>query len=846
MSGICAGLGVIEMGAGSIAASIAGMVLADAGARVIKLEPPEGDRLRTAMPSGFLVWNRGKESLVADLRTAAGQQQLRELGGTADVIIEGFSPGTTAAWGVDADVLCAANPRLVHCGITGFGTTGPYSRLKGYDALVCAKAGLFARGGYGHREGAIFYPVSWGSFGAALESAAGILAALLVRDQTGLGQKIDATMLSGIEPVEYLVSIISQLRVKRGQEPAIDARSGVPGSRYGVLVATRDGRFIQTSTMLPHQARALSAVAGLEHTFDDPRFAAQPVFGSAEDAQAWEDLLWEAFRSDDLAYWLPRLEASPDVAFEVSRTSEEGLDHPQIIHNGDVITVSDPRHGPVREVGPIAHFSDSPCRVERSAPALGANQGPFAGPVPESHRSPAPVPPLAAPAHPLAGVTIVEFGCYYAVPYGLAMTAALGARVIKIEDRKGDPHRMAFGPEVASMKTTRGKESVSIDLQSEQGRSVAHRIISEADVFVTGFRSRVADKLGLGYDELKEINPGLIYVHAAGYGTDGPYAKRALYAQAAQTVAGSFGRQVGFWTSPELNLGMSVPELRAVVAPRLNQIVDGDSNAALAAAVAVVLAVFHQRRTGRGQFVRTSMISGNAWCYADDFCSYAGKPEVAVCDDDYFGLSATERVYPAAEGWVCLVVRTEREWQAFTDAIGRTELATNPRYATVDARQANDGELIRILGGRFAEQPSTVWEELLSQADVGCVDVGLAGHPAFISFDQGLREAGLTTEIEHPRFGPMVVWAPHLRFSKTPSRLGRSCERGEHNRPILAEAGYSSAEIDRLEAGGVVVPPDAMVRLAADDPGLRAGVITGTREVFSAGSDLAAGPRLRL
>jgi crotonobetainyl-CoA:carnitine CoA-transferase CaiB-like acyl-CoA transferase len=808
-TGICVGLSVIEMGAGSIAASIAGMVLADAGARVIKLEPPEGDRLRTAMPSGFLVWNRGKESLVADLRTTAGQEQLRELASSTDVIIEGFSPGTTTAWGVDADVLCAANPRLVHCGITGFGATGPYARLKGYDALVCAKAGLFARGGYGHRPGPIFYPVSWGSFGAAMQSVAGILAAILVRDQTGSGQKIEATLLSGIEPLDYFMAVISQLQVKRGQKPDIDARSGSPPNRYGVLVATRDGRFIQTSTMLPHQARALSAVAGIEHTVEDPRLAAQPMFPSAEDAQAWEDLLWEAFRSQDLAYWLPRLEASPDVAFEVSRTSEEGLDHPQIVHNGDVVTVSDPRHGPIREVGPIGHFSDSPSRIERSAPALGASQDRFAGPGPEPGVSPALDPP-AAPAHPLTGVTIVEFGCYYAMPYGLTMTAALGARVIKIEDRAGDPHRLAFGPEVATMKTTTGKESVSVNLQSAEGRSVAHRIIRGADVFVTGFRSGVADKLGLGYDELTALNPRLVYVHAAGYGTDGPYARRALYAQAAQAVAGSFGRQVGFWTSPELNAGMSVPELQAIVAPRLNQVVDGDSSAALAVLVVVVLAVFHQRRTGRGQFVRTSMISGNAWCYADDFCSYTGKPPVAVCDDDYFGLSALERVYPAAEGWVCLVVRTAREWRALTEVIGRPELATDPRFATEQARQANDSELTRVLGARFAEQPSAAWEELLSQADVGCVVAGLQGQPGFIAFDQGLREAGLTTEIEHPRFGPMVVWAPHLRFSKTPSRLGRSCERGEHNRPILAEAGYSGAEIDRLEASGVVVPPDAV------------------------------------
>jgi crotonobetainyl-CoA:carnitine CoA-transferase CaiB-like acyl-CoA transferase len=801
MSGICTGLNVIEMGAGSIAASMAGMVLADAGARVMKIEPPEGDRLRTALPSGFLVWNRGKESLVTDLRTPAGQEALRSLAGNADVIIEGFSPGTTKKWGVDAAALCAASPRLIHCAITGFGTTGPYAGLKGYDPLVCAKAGLFARGGYGHREGAIFYPVNWGSFGAAMESVAGILAAVLVRDQCGTGQRIDATMLSGIEPIEYFVSVISQLSAKQGEKPATDVRSGAPGTRYNVLVATRDGRFIQTSTMLPHQAKALSTVAGVEHTLADRRFATQPVFASAEDAQAWEDLLVTAFRSHDLDYWMPRLEASPDVAFELARTSEEGLDHPQIVHNGDVVTVSDPQHGPVRQIGPIGHFADSPCQIDKSAPPLGANQGPFAAPAALPGRAP-------VPAHPLSGVTIAEFGCYYATPYGLAMAAALGARVIKIEDRSGDPHRMAFGPEVATLKTTRGKESISLDLRSAEGQAVARRIVGEADVFVTGFRSGVAEKRGLGYDELAAINPRLVYVHAAGYGTDGPYAERALYAGAAQAVAGSFGRQVGYWTQAELNLGMTVPELQAVVTPRLSQIVDGDSNAALALLVTVVLAVVRQRRTGHGQFVRTSMISGNAWCYTDDFCSYDGKAPVPVCDDDYTGLSALERVYPAAQGWICLVVRTEKEWQALTDAIGLPELAADPRFATAVSRRSYDSELTGILGARFAGRPSAEWEELLSHADVGCVDAGLQGFAASIAFDHGLRAAGFTTEIEHPRFGPMVVWAPHLRFSGTPSRPGRPCERGEHNRLILAELGYSAAEIDELETSGIVVPPD--------------------------------------
>ena len=435
-------------------------------------------------------------------------------------MIEAFAPGTTDAWGIGADALCAANPALVHCSITGFGPTGPYANVKSYDPLVAAKVGLFARGGFGHRDGPIHYPVPWGSFGAAMQAVAGILGALTVREQTGRGQQLSATMVAGLDPVDYFVSTIAQLMAKRGEEPLIDARTAIGANRYGVLVATSDGRFIQTSTMLPHQGRALTEVAGLAHLLDDPRFAELPRFATAEDAQEWEDALWEAFRQEDLKHWLPLLEASPDVAFEVAATSEEGMEHPQIVHNGDVVTVDDPSRGPIRQVGPIGHFSESPLVVDRSAPALDANDGPFT-------LHPPPAGGADAPAHPFAGVTIVEFGCFYAMPYGVTMAAALGARVIKIEDGNGDPHRSSFGAEVASNKTTAGKESISLDLRNPQGQEIARRICAQADVFVTGFRSGVADRLGLGYDELRPLNPRLVYVHAAGYGTDGPYAHRA-------------------------------------------------------------------------------------------------------------------------------------------------------------------------------------------------------------------------------------------------------------------------------------------------------------------------------
>ncbi len=801
MAGICEGLNVLEYGSGSAAASMAAMVLADAGARVIKIEPPEGDRLRTANPSGFLVWNRGKESVVADLRTAAGQDHLRRLAADADVVIEAFAPGTTARWGVAADALRAANPRLVHCAISGFGPTGPYSTLKGYDSLVAAKAGLTARGAFGHRDGPILFPVPWGSFGSAMQSVAGIVGALLVRDQTGRGQSIDATLVNGVDPLDYFVATIMQLAIKKGDVGTSDTRALMGANRYGVLLMTRDGRIVQTSTLLPHQGKALCDVAGIGHYLDDPRFKRLPMFDSAEDAQAWEDLLLEAFRAEDLDHWLPLLMASPDIAFEVGVTSEEGLDHPQIVHNGDEIMIVDPVVGPVRQVGPIGHFSRTPVTPRSSAPALGANGGPFLSLSNDEADGP-------APAHPFAGVTIVEFGYFYAMPYATAMMAALGARVIKIEDGNGDPHRSSFGPEVASNKTTAAKESISLDLRTAEGRAIAHKVVASADVFITGFRSNVPTKLGLGYEELAALNPRLLYVNASGYGIDGPYAHRALYAQAAQAVAGSFGRQVGYWADPAQSEGMSVPELQAIILPRLNPVVDGDSSAALAVLAALALGVYHQQRTGEGQRLVTSMIAGNAWCYSDDFCSYEGKPPVPLGDDDYHGVSALDRVYPAADGtWICLVVPTDREFAAMAEAIGMPELFVDPRFATPAARAANEVALVAALSERFATKPAGEWESMLSAVRVGCVEANLKGQPAFTVFDPVLRATGLTVAIEHPMFGEMIRSSPPVAFSETPGRVDLPCVRGQHNRSILGELGYTASEIDEFEAGLIIIPP---------------------------------------
>ena len=805
MSSVCDGLKVIEIGASSIPASFAGMLFADNGARVLKIEPPEGDDLRASRRAGFLVWNRGKESRVADLRTAAGQEDLRRQATTADVLIEAFAPGVADGWGVGYRHLKKDNPGLVYCSITGFGSTGPYASLPAYEGTVAAKTGHYVLGPFGIRSGPMYNDAPMASTATGHQAFAGILAALTVRERTGRGQRVEATMVGGLVPYDYFGVMAWQMQRRPQTERTVPApRSSAMGaSRPSFIAPTGDGRWINFTHMLPHQAQALSRVMGIERTIDDPRYSAQPLFESAELAQEWEDLIWEALRRKSYAEWEPLLLADPNIAFELARRSEEGLDHVQIIHNGDVITVEDPDVGPIRQVGPVCHLEGAPSRISRSAPHLGEHNGDL------TLTRPLPTGDASAPLHPLEGITIVELGYYYAMPYGVTMAAALGARVIKLEDLKGDPMRWAFGnPEVTSVKTMEGKESLSVDLRSPQGRQVVHELVRSANVFVNGFRPGVAERLGMGADTLRDLNPQLVYVHAAGYGPSGPFAHRPIYAGVASALAGQVARHAGNWLDPDLTQSLDTAEAQAVVLPRLRGPVDGDANAALGVLSSLALGIYHQKRTGEGQFLFTSMIGGNALAYADDFNSFKGKDVLPVADPEFHGLHALYRLYETQSGWVFVAAPRQKHWEALASGIGRDDLLADPRFVTPESRRDCDEQLIGELSRTFASRHASQWEETLVPMGIAVVKASDATYSEFTCTDGVLRETGMVIEIDHPVFDRLLRAAPALRFSEMSPRVAPSCVNGQHTEKILLELGYDAERIGKLKADSVIRIPD--------------------------------------
>ena len=330
-----------------------------------------------------------------------------------------------------------------------------------------------------------------------------------------------------------------------------------------------------------------------------------------------------------------------------SSSPEEALSHPQVIENGSVVEVDG-----VRQIGPIAKFSETPSVIGGRAPDLGECDSPLElvlnRPRPEA---------LAAedlPRHPLSGTTIIEFGYFFAMPFGLTMAAALGARVIKLEPEAGDPMRWRFAPsEIGGAKTTEAKESLAIDLRTREGMEIVRNLVRQADAFVYSFRSP-PQKAGVSYEDLRKVNPDLVYLHAGGYGTHGPFARRPVYASTADSVAGYFNRCAGLWLQRETSEGMTPTELREIILPRLDFLGRGDGHGSLGVFSSLLLALLARQRFGIGQSLTTTMINSNLYSMSDDFCSYDGKAPVPMPDPELYGLHALYRLYEGSSGWIFL------------------------------------------------------------------------------------------------------------------------------------------------------------------------------------------------
>ena len=802
MTAVFEGIRVLDLSSGSVG-GVATMVLADFGAEVVKLERPGGDPLRSLAAAPM--WLRGKRSVEADLKTENGRARLLELSREADVVVSTLRPANAERLGADYAALAADNPRLIYCSITGFGPRGPYADYPAYEGVVAAKSGrMQGFTGQRKREGPGFAAVPVGSHAAAQGAVHGIAAALIERERCGRGQIVETSLLQGMLPFDLLQLLLTQLHEREPDvyPDILVIGGGMPTLNYHPVMAA-DGRWIQLGNLLEHLFYAFMDAVDLTDLFAEEQWQGNQAEWSEAALEEMRDRILERMQERSAEEWMEIFRASGNVAAEIFTPTNDALDNLDMQANGDVITIEDPCVGPVRQLGPIGHFDETPAEIARPAPAVGEAVG-FRWP---SRNGASITPPNGAQpsGKPLDGITVLEFATIIATPIGVSMLADLGARVIKVEPIGGDPFRgMGGGPLTGMLaaKTNAAKESICVDLKSEAGQAIVADLIKDAHAIVHNYRPGVPERLGIGYETARALRPDIVWVSANGYGANSPGARRPSAHPVPGAAVGGALYQAGAAMPPAACEGLDEIREASRQLMRANE-ANPDPNTGVLVASATLLGLYAQRRYGIGQRIFVNMLAANAYANADDFVGYEGKPPRRQVDADLYGLSALYRLYPTAEGWVFLAAPTDAEWAAFCQ-IAAPALADDPRFADAPSRDAHDADLATALTGVFAARTAAEWEALLTPHRIGCVAADAQTPGQFFAHDAHVDQNGFAPHAAHQRLGNLRRWGPLTTCAGGRTDYAPGVLAGAETDAILQEIGRTGAEITTLRASATV------------------------------------------
>ncbi|MEM7360312.1 MAG: CoA transferase [Pseudomonadota bacterium] len=393
---------------------------------------------------------------------------------------------------------------------------------------------------------------------------------------------------------------------------------------------------------------------------------------------------------------------------------------------------------------------------------------------------------------PLHGVTVVEITSVVLGPLACQMLGDLGAEIIKIEPLEGDTNRN-LGPfrTTANMSSmflgcNRNKRSVALDLKNPAGKSAALEIIKMADVLVHNFRPGAMQRLGLDYEQVKSINPKIVYCATHGYSKKGPWGGKGALDDSIQAVSG-------------------YAALQAMVdgEPRYLPTVVADKTTAMNVVQAVLAALFHRERTGEGQSVDVPMFETMvSFVMIEHLWGQSFEP--AICPAGYPRiLSQHRRPYRTKDGqYIALLPYWDNHWQSFCEQAGHPELVTDERFSTMSRRLENIDETYRLTGEIVAERNCQDWFDLLGDSKVPMMRVSelddLLENPQLLA-------SGFWQEIDHPSEGALRMTRPTIEFAKTPASI-RSAPPllGEHSAEVLLEAGLSDQQVEQLLQQGVI------------------------------------------
>lgn len=382
---------------------------------------------------------------------------------------------------------------------------------------------------------------------------------------------------------------------------------------------------------------------------------------------------------------------------------------------------------------------------------------------------------------PLDDLVVIDLGQVYNGPYCTMLLARLGADVIKVEPPGGEPVRRRPGEQGQSHAFSMlngGKRGIELDLKSREGRTALLALVERADVLVENFAPGVMDRLGIGHDVLRGINPRLIVASGKGYASTGPYSGYRAMDLTVQAMTGVLSA-TGFSDQPPVKSGAAV----------------ADFSAGAHLAIGVLAALHRRDRTGEGGHVEVPMhdalvpmlTSGLAGLLDDG----GAKPERT--GNHHGGMAyCPYNVYPASDGWIAVLCLTDRHWQRLCEVMGRPELADDPGYADNARRVARMEELDAVVGAWTARSTRAQLFTLVQDAQIPTAPVHTL---AEVLADPQLEHSGMLTRVEHPKYGVRYLYGNPIRMEGLPPwRPAAAPELGEHTDEVLRELGLPSDE----------------------------------------------------
>ena len=392
---------------------------------------------------------------------------------------------------------------------------------------------------------------------------------------------------------------------------------------------------------------------------------------------------------------------------------------------------------------------------------------------------------------PLSGVRLIDVTQIMAGPFCTMLLGDMGADVIKIEKPDGgDDVRRSGPPFVAGESATflnigRNKRSVVIDMKRPEGAEIVRKMARDAEIFVQNLRPGRLEGFGLGYDDVREVNPAIVYATITGYGRTGPLKDKPGFDLMAQGHSGIMS-VTGHPGQPPVKVSVPITDL----------------NAGLFTAYGILAAYVNRLKTGVGQHVDSSLMEAGVAYTMWESAIYFTSGRIPEPNGSAHQISAPYQALPTADGYITVGGANQRNWENICRTLGREELISDPRFVNNAGRMANRPALEETLGETLKTQPTAHWLSVLEKSGVPS---GPINDIAQVYADPQVIARDMVVEVEHPTAGAIRNVGIPVKFSETPGSIRRPPPRfAEHTEEVLGEFGYSTAEIDALRDRGIV------------------------------------------